>query len=260
MITSTANTRIKDLITLHKRSRRDAEGLFLIEGVSEIQIAAGSAVDFTAVYYCPDLASAQTEKMVAALSCECIHVSRRVFEKIAYRGGTGGIVAVARQRSSKLADICLSDTPLILVAEGIEKPGNIGAMLRTAEAAGADAVIICGCATDLYNPNVIRSSLGALFGVAAVACTPDEAIGFLQAKGVPFVAAVPGADTVYTQADLSGPAALVVGSEATGLSSRWRDACRVQVHIPMCGKVNSLNASVSAALLLYEAVRQRRRS
>jgi TrmH family RNA methyltransferase len=184
--------------------------------------------------------------------------SKAVFEKISYREGPDGILAVGPLVGKALADLKLPKNPLILVAEGLEKPGNLGALLRTADGAGADAVIICDPATDLNNPNVIRASIGTLFYLPVAEAASSEALAFLKAKGIKTLSAVPDAEAVYTDVDLTGPAAIVVGAEDKGLSDVWKNSADLSVNIPMLGKNDSLNVSVAAAILLYEAVRQRR--
>ena len=184
-------------------------------------------------------------------------VSKEVYERIAYRGSTEGVIAEVFTRNLSLEDIRLPDNPLITVLESVEKPGNLGAVLRSADAAGADALLICDPLTDIYNPNVIRASIGAVFTVPTVACSSDEAIAWLKAKGIQILTAQLQDSSLYYDRDLTLPTALVMGTESTGLSDRWREAADAHIRIPMLGSLDSLNVSVSAAILLFEAVRQR---
>ena len=184
-------------------------------------------------------------------------VSSAVYEKIAYRGSTEGIVAVVRARRLTLGDLPEHRNPLYIVLESVEKPGNLGAVLRSADAAGADAVMVCDPLTDLYNPNLIRSSVGAVFSVPCVACTSEECIDFLKAHQVSILTAQLQDSKLYYDTDMTGATAIVMGTEATGLTPRWRQAADAHIRIPMLGRLDSLNVSVSAAILLFEAVRQR---
>lgn len=184
-------------------------------------------------------------------------VSREVYGKIACRGGTEGIVAEMQVRNLTLTDLRPGGTPLVVVLESVEKPGNLGAVLRSADAAGADAVIVCDPLTDLYNPNLIRASLGALFTVPTVATDSETAIRWLRKNGIRIFTAQLQDSERYYDADFRGPTALVMGTESTGLTDRWRQAADRHIRIPMCGQLDSLNVSVSAAILLFEALRQR---
>ena len=185
-------------------------------------------------------------------------VSRAVYDKIAYRGGTEGVVATVRCREHRLEDLSLSEQPLIVVLESVEKPGNLGAVLRSADAAGADAVLVCDPLTDLFNPNLIRASLGAFFSVPTVAVPSAEAIAWLKERGIRILTAQLQDSELYYNMDMRGGTALVMGTEATGLTAPWRQAADAHIRIPMLGTVDSLNVSVSTAILLFEAVRQRR--
>ncbi len=184
-------------------------------------------------------------------------VSEAVYEKIAYRGGTEGVIAEVKVRNRKLDDLNLPENPLIVVLEAVEKPGNLGAVLRSADAAGADAVLICDPLTDLYNPNLIRASIGAIFTVPCIACSSEEAISFLKQHGISILTAQLQDSSLYYDTDMRGGTAIVMGTESTGLSQQWRAAATAHIRIPMLGHLDSLNVSVSAAILLFEAVRQR---
>ncbi len=251
-ITSVQNERVKRIIRLQRKaSERHAEGLTVIEGAREVSRAIENGWQPVELWFCPELGG---EKPGAG---KCFQCSRAVFEKISYREGPDGVLAVGPLVGKTLAELKLSKNPLILVAEGLEKPGNLGALLRTADGAGADAVIICDSATDLNNPNVIRASIGTLFYLPVAEATSEETIAFLKGRGIKIYSAVPDAGTVYTEVDLTDPVAIVVGAEDTGLSGHWKGQADSNIKIPMRGKNDSLNVSVSAAILLYEAVRQR---
>ena len=188
---------------------------------------------------------------------QIIEVPRELYEKIAYRGSTEGMIAEVKVRERKLDELEIKENPLVVVLEGVEKPGNLGAVLRSADAAGADAVLVCDPLTDLYNPNLIRASIGAVFTVPVVCCGSQEAIGWLKDNHIKIYTAQLQDSSWYYDADMKGGTAIVVGTEATGLTDAWRQAADAHIRIPMLGELYSLNASVSAAILLYEAVRQR---
>lgn len=190
---------------------------------------------------------------------EVVEVSSRVYEKIAYRGSTEGMVAVVKTRQHTLKDLekGMGESPLYIVLESVEKPGNMGAILRSADAADVDGVIICDPLTDLYNPNLIRASIGAAFTVPVVACTSEECISWLKEKGIQILTAQLQDSSLYYDTDMKRPTAIVMGTEATGLTPQWREAADRHIRIPMCGKLDSLNVSVSSAILMFEAVRQR---
>ncbi len=226
----------------------------MIEGAREVSRAVENGWRPVELWLCPELGAAVPDTP----DYEWFQCSRAVFEKISYREGPDGVLAVGPLVGRTLAELKLPPNPLILVAEGLEKPGNLGALLRTADGAGADAVIVCDSATDLNNPNVIRASIGTLFYLPVAEASSEETVAFLKEKGIKILSAVPDAATVYTDIDLSEPVAIVVGAEDKGLSGIWKSGADVNVKIPMLGKNDSLNVSVSAAILLYEAVRQRR--
>ena len=257
LITSTSNAHIKRLQGLQsKSSLRRENGLIVVEGVREVQhcVEAGFSID--TVYYCPTLCDAA---LVASHNArEVVAVAAQLYERIAYRGTTEGIIALARPRELALADLNLGDSPLIVVLEGVEKPGNLGAVLRSADAAAATAVVVCDSPTDVYNPNVVRGSLGAVFTVPVVACSTDECIAFLHEHDIAIVTAQLQDSLEYYDTDMTGPTAIVMGTESVGLTDAWRKAAKAHVRIPMMGRLDSLNVSVSAAVLLFEAVRQRR--
>jgi RNA methyltransferase, TrmH family len=267
-INSLQNERVKRIVKLQRKaSFRRAEGLTVIEGVREVSRAIENGWRPTELWVCNDQFQGLEKRMGAG--SVCFQCSEAVFEKITYRDHPDGILAVGPLVGKTLAELDLPDNPLILVAEGIEKPGNLGALLRTADGAGADAVIVCDPATDLNNPNVIRNSIGTLFYLPVAEASSAETIAFLEKRSIRILSAVPDAETDYTDCDLTGPLAVVVGAEDQGLSSHWKQELpapaesskpwkHLEVKIPMSGKNDSLNVSVSAAVLLYEAARQRK--
>jgi TrmH family RNA methyltransferase len=259
MISSLQNTRVKDVVRLRERRHRDRTGQMLVEGRDELTLALAAGARPQILFVCPELASSQ-EGLLAqaqAASAEVVAVSRPVFEKMAYRENADGWLAVLPALRHTLDDFELGPLSLLVVAEAVEKPGNLGALLRTADAAGATGVIVCDPATDINNPNVVRASRGAVFSVTVAQANTPDTLSWLRAHNIQVVAASPQAQVDYTAADLHGPVALAVGAEDIGLSAAWLEAADVAVRIPMQGRVNSLNVATSAALLLYEAVRQR---
>lgn len=257
-ITSFQNPKLKHLLALQEKSSlRRETGLFVVEGRREIErcIASGFVVD--TLFVCPEIAAAGFPEGTAG---KVFELSRAVYEKVAYRGGTEGVIAEVRARHLRLEDLQFPENPLVVVMESVEKPGNLGAVLRSADAAGADAVLVCDPLTDLYNPNLIRASLGAVFSCPVVCCTTAEAIAFLKGKGIRILTAQLQDSKPYYGTDMTVGTALVMGSEALGLGDEWRKAADAHILIPMRGIVDSLNVSVSAAILLYEAVRQRENS
>jgi len=260
-IASVANNRIKSLVRLRDRRERDAMRRFLIEGHRELSRALDARVSLETLFTCPDLHLGPNDARLVARAAdadaEIVTVAETPFRKASYRDRPEGLLAVAVQFDTGIGRLDLSGTPLILVAEGIEKPGNLGTMLRTAEAAGASAVIVADPTTDPFNPNVVRASLGTLFTVPLAVTSTDDAIAALHGAGVMIVATTPSGETAYFSADLTRPAAIVVGSEQYGLSARWLEAADVRVVIPMPGSVDSLNAALAAGIVLFEAVRQR---
>ena len=255
MITSTQNQRIKHLLLLQQKSaQRRADGLFVVEGRREVEHCLSAGFTIRTAFVCEEIADASFS---LPQGVEVVPVAQNVYERIAYRGGTEGIVAVVEARKTALNDLKLSASPLIVVLESVEKPGNLGAVLRSADAAGADAVIVCDPWTDLYNPNLIRSAVGALFTVPCVACSTEECIAFFKSKGIKILTAQLQDSSLYYDTPMTGPTAIVMGTEATGLTDQWRKAADAHIRIPMLGRLDSLNVSVSAAILLFEAVRQR---
>lgn len=261
MITSLQNPLVKRIVGLKDRRDRQREGVFVIEGEKELLHAIAGGIRLETLVVCPTLLQSNTQltsvdKLAALKAGDTVEVADHVFAKMAYRESTGGLLAVATTPTATLADIPLADRMLVLVVEGAEKPGNLGALLRTADGAGANAVIVCGQGVDLYNPNVVRASLGALFTVPTIAATDQEAFQWLQTHQFQVVLASPSAKTDYATMSYSQKTALVLGSEHQGLSDFWLLKGVDSITIPMRGRMDSLNVSCSGAILLYEIARQ----
>ena len=251
-ITSAQNPKIKTLLSLQEKSRlRKEMGLFVVEGRRELEHCAKAGFEVETVFYCPEICGFVPDYK------HIVDIPRQLYEIVAYRGGTEGIIAEVKARTLTLNELKLKEQPLIAVLESIEKPGNLGAVLRSADAAGVDAVLICDPYTDLYNPNLIRASIGAVFTVPVVCCDSIEAINWLKDKGIRIYTAQLQDSEWYYDTDMTGGTAIAIGTEATGLTELWREAANAHIKIPMLGRLDSLNASVSAAILLFEAVRQR---
>jgi len=254
-ITSLHNPRIRHLLLLQQKSQqRRSEQLFVVEGRRELDHCLAAGYELDSLFVCPELCPSE---VAPAAGAQRFEVPRAVYERMAYRGSTEGVMAIVREHRRELDDLELSPSPLIIVLERVEKPGNLGAVLRSADAAGADAVIVCDPLTDLYNPNLIRASIGAVFTVPIVACSSQECISFLQQHGIQILTAQLQDSSLYYNIDMCKPTALVMGTESTGLTDQWREAATAHIRVPMLGRLDSLNVSVSAAILLYEAVRQR---
>jgi len=261
VISSVQNSRIKRLVALQQKSAvRREQGVIVVEGRRELEHCVAAGHEVLAVYHCPaltpDLPSSLTPH-TSPLTPQYYEVTREVYDKVAYRGSTEGIIAEVRPRQLTLEGLSLPEHPLLLVVEAVEKPGNLGAMLRSADAAPADALLVCDPLTDLYNPNVIRSSIGAVFTVPTVACSSADCIQFLKAHNIQILTAQLQDSHPYYATDMRHGTAIVMGTESTGLTERWRAAADAHIRIPMRGRLDSLNVSVSAAILLFEAVRQR---
>ena len=278
-ISSAQNPKIKHLLLLQEKSRaRREQGLFVVEGLRELRHCLEGGYEIDTLFVCEDNVSiipsinavipgsqpvipgihSVIPGLVPGISSpRTFLLPRSLFEKVAYRGGTESVIAEVRVKECRLEDLSLPENPLIVVLESVEKPGNIGAVLRSADAAGANALIICDPLTDLYNPNLIRASLGGIFTVPTVACTSEQAISFLQNKGIAILTAQLQDSSLYYDTPMTGGTALVMGTESTGLTPLWREAATAHIRIPMLGRLDSLNVSVSAAILLFEAVRQR---
>ncbi len=257
IITSVQNPKIKSLIALEKPRERKRQQLFVIEGKKEITMALEAGYRIGNLFYCEELISENELKALNLSDKFLIRVSKPVFDKIAVRENSGGIIAVAEMKTHRLEELKLSDNPLLLVLERVEKPGNLGAILRTADAAGVDAVISCDPQTDFYNPNVIRSSLGCVFTKQTASANSEETIGWLKKKNIRIFCTWLEASKPYTDVDYTKPSAIVMGAEATGLSELWTKNADTNIIIPMQGRIDSMNVSVAAAVVVFEAQRQR---
>ena len=258
-ITSFQNSRIKDVVRLRERRERKESDLFLIEGYRELRRAVDAGRPLEAIFYSPELFLGENEEALLKESGarDLFLCPPEIFSKISYRDRPDGLLAVARQSHLPLSSLKLTKNPFLLVAERIEKPGNLGSILRSCDAVGVDAVLVCDPMTDIHNPNVVRSSVGTLFTQPVLEADGEETIAFLRKEKIALVAATPHADLEYTQADFTGPLAIAVGAEQIGLSDRWMESADIKVRIPMRGAADSLNVAAATTLLLYEVLRQR---
>ena len=270
-ITSAQNPKIRNLLLLQEKSRaRREQGLFVVEGRRELEHALEAGFRARTVFVCPEVTGKRwpvaaghddspgsLSEVIPGLTGNLVEIPAALYRKVAYRDGTEGVIAEMEVRERRLEDLVLGGNPLVMVLESVEKPGNLGAVLRSADAAHADAVIVCDPLTDLWNPNLIRASIGAVFTVPTVCATSEEAIGWLRAHGIRILTAQLQDSSWYYDTDMTGGTALVMGTESTGLTDIWRCAADAHIRIPMLGRLDSLNVSVSAAILLFEAVRQR---
>ena len=259
LITSLQNPSVKNIVKLAKSRERKEQQLFVIEGARELSLALQSDYIVESLYVCwemfektkyPSVLDSMEEKNV-------LDISPEVFGKIAYRENSDGVVAIAKPKLHKLEYIKLSGNPFVIVLEAVEKPGNLGAILRTADAAAVDAVVVCDPHTDLYNPNVVRSSVGGIFTVQTAVCSSADAAAWLKANNISSYAAELQAAEFYQDIDFRMPSAIVMGTEAEGLTGFWLKNATKRIKIPMRGKIDSLNVSVSTAVLTFEAMRQR---
>lgn len=284
-ITSAQNRKVKELLTLVEKSKaRSAAGLFVVEGQRELGHCLDAGFIPETLFICGDVMAVQNNAVNGAKTGHLaeniegkdgldaliakaealnprlgvVQIPAFLYEKVAYRGSTEGIIAEMHSVPRSLEDLRLGERPLVMVLESVEKPGNLGAVLRSADAAGADVVIVCDPLTDIWNPNLIRSSVGAVFSVPVAVCTSADAIAFLKERGIRILTAQLQDSEWYYDTDMTGATALVMGTESTGLTQAWRDSADAHIKIPMLGRLDSLNVSVSAAVLLYEAVRQRK--
>lgn len=259
-ITSPQNPKLKQLVRLKDRKERDETGLFLIEGYREIKRAIEGDILFESLFICKSLFLGSNEPLlIEQIGVETFTLPEHLFERISYRDRPDGLIGVAHQMQKTLKDLRpRNKIPLYVVAESIEKPGNLGTILRSSDAVGADGVIVCDRCTDIYNPNVVRASVGTLFTLPVIEAKGADAYIWLKNHQVQVVAATPSAKVEYTEAPLSGPVAVVVGTEQLGLSDLWMEAADIQVKIPMRGIADSLNVAMATTLLLYEALRQRK--
>lgn len=284
-ITSAQNRKVKELLTLVEKSKaRSAAGLFVVEGQRELGHCLDAGFIPETLFICGEVMAVQNNAVNGAKTGHLaeniegkdgldaliakaealnprlgvVQIPAFLYEKVAYRGSTEGIIAEVHSVPRSLENLRLGERPLVMVLESVEKPGNLGAVLRSADAAGADAVIVCDQLTDIWNPNLIRSSVGAVFSVPVAVCTSADAIAFLKKRGIRILTAQLQDSEWYYDTDMTGATALVMGTESTGLTQAWRDSADAHIKIPMLGRLDSLNVSVSAAVLLYEAVRQRK--
>ena len=267
IITSAQNPKIKMLLELQEKSKtRRREGLFVVEGRRELEHCIATGYEVHTAFICKDITGEKgfdeilhiLENSSDGLShCSVMEIPGHLYQKVAYRGSTEGIIAELHCKNHTLGELNVKENPVVVVLESVEKPGNLGAILRSADAAGVDAVIVCDPLTDLYNPNLIRSSIGGIFTVPTAAASSEDTIKWLKAKGIKIYTAQLQDSEWYYDTDMSCGTAIVMGTEATGLTDIWRKAADAHIKIPMLGRLDSLNVSVSAAILMYEAVRQR---
>jgi RNA methyltransferase, TrmH family len=261
VITSPKNPRIRELIDLQKPRHRKESGLIIIEGLKEAKMAVSAGVEIHSVFFCKELIqdiNTLPFKFNPNAGYEMTEVSKAVYAKIAYRENSSGFILTATRPERKLQDLRLSEKPLVIVLENVEKPGNLGAVLRTADAAGVDAVLVCDSQTDLYNPNVIRASLGCIFSVPVVSCSSTEARQWMEVNGIKAFVTSLEASRPYTECDFKSASAIVMGSEDRGVSEYWKKHSFQNMIIPMQGRVDSMNISVSSAIIVFEALRQRK--
>jgi RNA methyltransferase, TrmH family len=260
-ISSLQNPRVKQLVKLRDRRPRDEAGVFLVEGYREIHRALEKAVPLRELYFSPAWFLGANEPALLASAeaagATLFELSKEAFAKVAYRERPDGLLAVAPQWHRTLAELVLPPTPFLLVVEAIEKPGNLGTILRSADAAGCHAVIVCDPVTDIFNPNVVRASTGVLFSVPLVVAESAGVHAWLREKKIRAVATTPAAEKSYTETDLRGPLAVIMGSEQYGLSEFWLKNADALVRIPMAGQADSLNVAMATIVTLFEAVRQR---
>jgi len=262
IISSVQNPRIKEVVKLRKRGHRDVHSQIIIEGYREVKRAVENHWPVSTLFYCREHFLGENEDALLGLcrekKVELIACSPAIFEKMAYRDRPEGLLALGAPVSGKLEDLTLPPNPLVVIAEAIEKPGNLGSLLRSADAAGVHAVIVCDPRTDINNPNVVRSSVGTLFTLPVFQVEAEDALAWCRDAGLAVLAATPEGTCEYTEADMKQGVAVVVGTEKFGLSDLWMNNADLRVRIPMLGKIDSLNVTCAATILLYEAVRQRR--
>ena len=261
-ITSTSNPKLKYVVKLRSCSTREESGEMIVEGYRECRRALDNGYRPRAVFHCPDdyLKNENEPALVdecARLGAEVYTCTSACFAKIAYKERPDGLLMVGPHVSVRLEELSLPENALVIVTEAVEKPGNLGTILRSADAAGAAAVIVCDRATDIHNPNVVRASTGTMFSVPIAEATSEEALAFLKARGFKILAATPHAEKLHFEVDLTGSVAIALGAEQYGLTALWMDGADLRVRIPMLGVADSLNVSAAATILVYEAVRQR---
>ncbi len=261
IITSTKNPLVQETKKLWERRERDKTKTFLIEGYRELLRASESKVEITTLLIAPELfLGSNEEALIQKLSrrgAKVVTLHPKVFSTLSYRDRPDGLLAIATQWEVPLENFPLSPLPFLIVAESIEKPGNLGTILRSADGAGADGVILADKCTDLFNPNVVRASVGTLFSLPVIEARTEELLPWLSQNGIAIVAATPHATLEFTEANFTQPLAIIVGSEQYGLQNTWLQSANIQVKIPMKGKADSLNVATATTLLLYEVLRQR---
>ena len=266
-ITSAQNPKVKELLALQEKSKeRRKKGLFVVEGRRELLHCIEAEFEPHTLFVCRDILSDKDfDKILGAIeenfcgsTYPIVEISQQLYDKVAYRGGTEGIIAEMHCKELSLEGLKMKENPLVVILESVEKPGNLGAVLRSADASGVDAVIVCDPLTDMYNPNLIRSSIGAIFTVPVATASSEDTIAWLKSNGIKIYTAQLQDSEWYYDTDMKGGTAIVMGTEATGLTNIWRKAADAHIKIPMLGRLDSLNVSVSAAILMYEAVRQRK--
>ncbi|WP_269522802.1 TrmH family RNA methyltransferase [Coraliomargarita parva] len=261
-IQSRQNEQVKNLVKLRERKHRDRQERFIVEGLRELGHAIGSGFEVQTIYFCPELFPSEAhgafiDECRREQSIQLVRMSTDAFQKACYREGPDGLLGLASQQANSLDDLNLPEAPLLLVLEGIEKPGNLGALLRSADGAGADAVVLVDCVLDLYNPNAIRSSQGLVFALPIVSVSRETFLPWLRQKQIQLVATTPDTENLHWNVDYRKGTALFLGSESDGLTTHCLEAADCRIRIPMAGRADSLNVSVAAAVCLYEARRQR---
>lgn len=256
-ITSAQNPKIKNILALEKARERQSQNLFVAEGIKELTLALAGDYKLTSVFFCPEIVDLTEVQTIVKNDQLLIPVDRNVFNKIAYRESTGGVIALAEQKQHRLETLKLSSASLVLVLEGVEKPGNLGAVLRTADAAGIDAVILCDPRADFYNPNVIRSSVGCVFTNQLASASSEETIAWLREKNIAIYCTYLKASKPYHEVDYTKSCAIIMGTESQGLSDKWIKNSSANIIIPMQGQIDSMNVSTAAAVVIFEAARQR---
>ncbi len=265
-IMSLQNPKVKQIVHLRERHERDKTHLFIIEGYRELLRATDAGWKINLLFICPELFLGTNEpaliQRLSTRQTQIFNCTEKIFRKISYRDRPDGLIAVAPQKRLQLVDLEFifrnKKSPLFVVAESIEKPGNLGTILRSSDAVGVDGLIVCDRCTDIYNPNVVRASVGSLFTIPTIEASGEETLIWLRNHRIAILAATPQAEKEFTQVDLTKPVAIVVGTEQLGLSDRWMQQADLQVRIPMRGVADSLNVAMATTLLLYEADRQRR--
>lgn len=267
LLTSLQNPRVNQAVKLRERSERDATGMFLVEGYRELLRGAEAHLLIKQLYICPSLFLGENEQALIKRICQqgaqLLECDEKVFRKLSYRDRPDGLLGIAKQNRLALQDLEQklrgTASPFLVIAEAIEKPGNLGTILRSSDAVGIDGLIVCDRCTDIFNPNVVRASIGTLFSVPTVEAEGKQTLEWLKKQGISIVAATPSAKQSYTEVDLTKPIAIALGTEQYGLSPLWMENANIQVSIPMCGQADSLNVAMAATVLMYEALRQRQK-